>query len=167
VTFFLLISFTPKSPQIEKNSCTIIAQPNYDLTLEKFPSPPKKSKFEDTYYALNRTKKTFSLKFSQFFGTKVNWSVFFWQNRALKNPTNSSQKSSSSHFSHVFWVQFWSNFFNFQITFLAHIQCNILQPTNSHHVFWFASHTKWKKSEQNVQSLFSSLLRLKTWCLLF
>ena len=76
-TTWWLFSYWSLSPKVpfEKlkilkiNSCTIIAQPNYDLTLEKkFPSSPNPN-FEDTYYALNRKKNHSNFLI---FGTKVN-----------------------------------------------------------------------------------------------
>ena len=104
-TTWWLFSYWSLSPKVpfEKlkilkiNSCTIIAQPNYDLTLEKkkFPSSPNPN-FEDTYYALNRKKKITQI-FSFLVPKSIKKCVFLiielW-----KTPTNSSQKSSSSHF---------------------------------------------------------------------
>ena len=170
MTFFLLISFTQspfwKIENIENqflyNNCSTELRSH---TWKKIPLLPK-SKF---WRHLLRAKQ--KKKITQIFSFLVPKSikkVCFFKKSSFEKPQQILRKKVPHliFVSMFFWVQFWSlkkcfQFF-FQNTFLAHIQCNILQPTNSHHVFWFASHTKWKKkSEQNVQSLFF-FLRLKT-----
>ena len=109
-------------------------------------SPPQKSKFEDTYYALNRTKKNlFTQIFSIFLVPKSIEVCFFDKIELWK-----TQQILRKKVPHLIFLMFFECNFGLissisKSLFLAHIQCNILQPTNSHHVFWFASHTKWKK----------------------
>lgn len=100
MTFFLLISFTQspfwKIENIENqflyNNCSTELRSH---TWKKIPLLPK-SKF---WRHLLRAKQ--KKKITQIFSFLVPKSIkkcVFLKNRALKNPTNSSQKSSSSHF---------------------------------------------------------------------